>query len=163
MLITIQDTMPRKPIKWYEEVSLPLSNIRERNGQMVIPIPKRSAVKHKLKPNMEVHPILFIRTKARHKGELKDDEVRPLMKKKDYTKFKQWKKREDEKIRLILKSLDNPQDLTDEELDLIRDSLNPETYKQLKEMLKEQPTKENIEEEEPEGERDYYEEYSNGS
>lgn len=172
MFITFQDIMPRKQIKWYEEVSLPLVSIRKRNGQLVIPIPKRSAVKHNLKANMEVHPIIFIRTKARHKGELKDDEVSFIAKKKDYNKFKQWKKREDDKIRLILKSLDKPEELTDEELELIRDSLSPETYKQLRKALKEQQSESQNEEyeelpeqqeseEESEEEKDYYDEYSN--
>ena len=154
--------MPRKPLKWYQEISLPMANIRERNGQMIIPIPKRTVKKYKLKGGMNVHPIIFVRTDSRHMGEMKSDEVNPIIKKKDYVKFKKWKEQEDNKIRVILKSLDNPQELTDEELELIRDSLNPETYKQLREALKSQSQSEDEDEnedEEQQQEKDYYQEY----
>jgi len=165
--------MSRKPLKWYQEISLPMGSIRERNGQLVIPIPKRTVTKYKLKGGMSVHPVIFIRTNARHQGETKPDEVSVVVKKKDYNKFKTWKKREDDKIRLILKSLDKPEELTDEELELIRDSLSPETYKQLRKALKEQqsesqneeyeelPEEQQESEEESEEEKDYYDDYSN--
>ena len=123
-----------KPIKWYNETSLPLVKIRNRNGQLVIPIPKRSAEKHGLKADMDVHPVIFWRTESRHKRELKSDEVMPILKKKEYIRFKRWKQEEDNKINAILKSIDSPEDLDDKELEALETTLGKKATQRIKEL-----------------------------
>ena len=125
-----------KPVAWFNQTSLPMVRTRNRNGQLVIPIPKKSAEKHKLKPDMDVHVVIFWRTKAIHKGEMKNDEVMPILKKKDYIRFKRWKKDEDEKVSAILKSVDSPLDLNDKEMMSIEITLGKEAVGRIKQLKK---------------------------
>ncbi len=125
-----------KSVAWFNQISLPMVRIRNRNGQLVIPIPKKSSEKYKLKPDMDVHVVIFYRTKATHKGEMKNDDVMPILKKKDYIRFKRWKKDEDKKINAILKSVDSPLDLNDKEMRSIEVTLGKEAVGRIKQLKK---------------------------